>query len=104
MVKIKNPKTGKYEEVDDYHYLDVTGHFPHYDLPDTYGVKELPRIRFKGKEYFVDFRLGEMRDVETALPIKFTELKGGKDSPIKKGLRGLRSRTWHMEYIHGLDD
>ena len=28
MVKLRNPKTGKIEEVDDYHYFDVTGKFP----------------------------------------------------------------------------
>jgi len=28
MAKLKNPMTGKYEEVDDYHYFDVTGEFP----------------------------------------------------------------------------
>lgn len=74
------------------------------NFPDTYGVRELPRITYKGKQYFVDFRLGELRDVRTAMPIKFTELKQDKNSKIKKELRGLRSRTWHMEYIHGLDD
>lgn len=28
MVRLLNPKTGRYEEVDDYHYFDVAGHFP----------------------------------------------------------------------------
>jgi len=28
MVKLRNPKTGKMEEVDDYHYFDVVGRFP----------------------------------------------------------------------------
>ena len=28
MVKLKNPETNKYEDVDDYHYFDVKGHFP----------------------------------------------------------------------------
>ncbi len=28
MVKIYNPKKKRYEEIDDYHYYDVTGHFP----------------------------------------------------------------------------
>ena len=30
MVKLRNPKTGKIEEIDDYHYFDVEGVFPQY--------------------------------------------------------------------------
>lgn len=28
MVKLRNPKTGKIEEIDDYHFFDIKGRFP----------------------------------------------------------------------------
>lgn len=65
---------------------------------------KLPTIMYKGKKYFVDFRLEELRNVKTAKPIKFTELKEGKKSKFKQKLRGIRFRTWRQEYIRGLDD
>jgi hypothetical protein len=67
-------------------------------------VRELPIIIYKKKEYFVDFREGELRDVKTAKPIRFVNLKEGVDSPIKKSLRRLRFQTWANEYIRGVDD
>jgi len=30
MVMLRNPISGKMEEIDDYHYFDVMGHFPVY--------------------------------------------------------------------------
>ena len=65
---------------------------------------QLPKVKYKGKMYYVDFRLGELRSVKTAQPIRFTQLKAGKYSDIKKKLRGIRSRYWSMEYINGIDD
>jgi len=67
-------------------------------------IKELPKIKYKGKMHYVDFRLGELRSVKTAQPIKFTQLKAGKYSKIKKKLRGLRSTYWYNEYVKGIDD
>lgn len=67
-------------------------------------VRELPTIRYKRKLYFVDFRLGEMRDVKTAKPIKFTDLKEDVQSDIKRRLRRLRFETWNNEYVTGIDD
>jgi len=66
----------------------------------------LPIIAYKGKKYFVDFRLGEMRGVnERPLKIiRFTDLKEGVQSPIKQRLRALRSKTWHNDYVQGIDD
>ena len=65
---------------------------------------QLPKIKYRGRNYVVDFRLGEMRNLRTAKPLKFTQIKAGVKSPIKSKLRGLRFRTWHSEYIGGLDD
>ena len=67
-------------------------------------ARKLPTIRYKRKKYYVDFRLGEMRDIKTTKPIKFTQLKEGKNSKIKKELRRLRFQTWRNEYIKGVDD
>ena len=65
---------------------------------------QLPIIIYKRKRYYVDFRLGELRDVKTAKQIKFTSLKEGKYSNFKKRLRALRFRTYNNEYIEGVDD
>jgi hypothetical protein len=67
-------------------------------------ARELPTIVYKGRKYFVDFKLGEMRDVRTALPIRFVDLKEDVNSDVKKELRGIRSRTWYNEYVEGIDD
>lgn len=66
--------------------------------------RKLPTIKYKKRKYYVDFRLGELRDVKTAKPIKFTKLKEGVYSKIKTELRGLRSRFWFNDYIKGIDD
>lgn len=34
------------------------------DFPDTYGVRELPIYKIKGKYYFRDERLGEYRNIK----------------------------------------
>jgi hypothetical protein len=67
-------------------------------------MPQLPIISYKKKRYYVDFRLEELREFRTAKPLKFTDMKEGKDSEIKKKLRGIRFRTWRQEYIAGLDD
>ena len=67
-------------------------------------MKRLPIIVYKKKKYYVDFKLGEMRGVKDLKTIKFTQLKEGVKSGIKKRLRGLRSKTWYNEYIRGIDD
>jgi len=71
--------------------------------PVSAGV--LPRIKYRGRDHFVDFRLEELRDVRTAQPIPFTELPGGVNAPIKKTLRGIRFRSFiGQRYMKGLDD
>ena len=65
---------------------------------------KLPTIRYKGKKHYVDFKLGELRDVKTANPIKFIDMPEDKNSELKKKLRSLRFQTWGQEYITGLDD
>jgi hypothetical protein len=67
-------------------------------------VNELPKIKYRGKMHYVDFRLGELRNVKTAMPIRFVDIKAGKYSPIKKKLRGIRAKYWWNEYIRGVDD
>ena len=67
-------------------------------------MSKLPIIRYKGKKHYVDFNLEELREVKTAKQTKFTSLRGGSNSRIKKKLRALRARTWRNEYIKGLDD
>ena len=64
----------------------------------------LPTVTYRGKIYFVDFKLGELRNVATAEPIKFTNLGGDAKDRIHSELRGLRSRYWANEYIAGVDD
>lgn len=70
------------------------------------GAARLPVVRWKGKDYFVDFRLGELRRVqishyEMAMPIPFTEIN---DEKLKADLRMLQSRTVGQYYIAGLHD
>jgi hypothetical protein len=65
---------------------------------------KLPTVTYRGKIYFVDFKLGELRNVATAEPIKFTNLGGDAKDRIHSELRGLRSRYWANEYIAGVDD
>lgn len=73
---------------------------------------KLPKITYKvpklGKRRCtVDFRLGELRCMkkgESINFVKFQDMPEGKNSKIKKKLRGLRARTWRQEYIQGLDD
>jgi hypothetical protein len=67
-------------------------------------VTTLPIVKYRGRDYVVDFRLGELRNVKTAKPIRFVNLKEGVQSSIKRKLRGLRSRTWSNEYVAGIDD
>lgn len=73
-------------------------------VPESSGCRALPIIKYKGENFFVDFKLGEMRNPNMRKIIKFTELKEDKYSPIKQELRGLRARTWRNEYIRGVDD
>jgi len=65
---------------------------------------ELPTIIYKKKKYIVDFKLGELRSIDFKKIIRFTQLKEGKNSEIKRNLRGLRARFWYNEYIQGVDD
>lgn len=75
-------------------------------------VEKLPKITYKvsglGKRSCtVDFRLEELRCKKKGEPIKFvkfTEMPEGKNSKIKKKLRGIRFRTSSSDYIRGLDD
>jgi hypothetical protein len=63
---------------------------------------ELPKVKYKGVEYIVDFKLGEIRPVKPPLrSIPFTSIK---DEAFKAQLRGVRFNTWANEYIRGLDD
>lgn len=73
-------------------------------MPLDYLAVRLPTINYKGRGYYVDFRLEELRDAKTAKSVKFTKLKGGKNSPLKQELRGIRSATYSMYYMKGLDD
>jgi hypothetical protein len=74
-------------------------------IENTLGAKQLPQILFNGKPHFVDFRLKEMRDVETAMPVKFSYLKGKKQfDQLKRDLRMMRFLHDRQEYVEGLDD
>jgi hypothetical protein len=71
-------------------------------IENTFGAKRLPTVSFNGKDYFVDFRLQELRDVNTALPIRFIDWQGKSEfNQLKSRLRGMRMRH---EYMPGLDD
>jgi hypothetical protein len=61
----------------------------------------LPRIRWKGRAWFVDFRLHELRSVEP--PLESVDFSAVDDALIPK-LRALRSRETSYGYIEGLDD
>lgn len=71
-------------------------------------VNKLPKIQYKKKICTVDFKLEELRcskkGVKDIERIKFTDMSEGKNSKVKKKLRGIRFRTWHNDYIRGLDD
>jgi hypothetical protein len=65
---------------------------------------KLPKLQYRKRRYIVDFRLGEMRDSKTSKPLRFVDIKEDANSPLKKKLRGLRSKTWHNDYTKGIDD
>ena len=67
-------------------------------------MSELPRIKRGRGEYFVDFRLEQLRNVKTARHIPFSTLKGNPRGKFKSSLRGLRARTYGQSYMTGLDD
>lgn len=77
-------------------------------------ANKLPKITYNAKgigkrRCVVDFRLAELRcpidkTKREFKAIKFEKMPEGKQSKIKKKLRGLRFRTWHQDYIKGLDD
>ena len=67
-------------------------------------MRELPTIWIKGKKYFVDFRLEEIRNVKTATSIPFRMLPQTKYSYTKKRLRFLRSMYGPNRYMQGIDD
>lgn len=71
-------------------------------------VTKLPKIQYKGKKCTIDFKLEEMRCARKGKKeiefVKFKDMPEGKNSAIKKKLRGIRARTWRQEYTPGLDD
>jgi len=70
-------------------------------------VNKLPKISYRNKNCIVDFKAEEIRcgSKKTGLKfIKFTDMPEGKNSAIKKKLRGIRFRTSSLWYIRGLDD
>jgi hypothetical protein len=67
-------------------------------------ITSLPIIVYNGKKYYVDFRLEELRNVNTSEPIKFINLGGDKNSEFRKKLRSIRSKTIGQYYILGVDD
>ena len=68
-------------------------------------VTELPKMKYKGKDCVVDFKLEEMRCGRRPIKfIKFTAIKAGVRSKTKKNLRRLRAETWGQTYIRGIDD
>ena len=71
-------------------------------------AKKLPTIIYKKKKCTVDFKLEGMRCMKKGEKniefIKFKDMPEGKNSKVKKKLRGIRSRTSGLWYIRGLDD
>jgi len=67
-------------------------------------IRKLPTIQHNKRKYYVDFRLGELRDIKTVQSIRFIDMPEGKHSSIKKRLRSLRFRTWNQEHIPGIDN
>ncbi len=67
-------------------------------------MRKLPKIKYRRRMYYVDFRLEELRSLDFSKIIKFTQLPSGANSSIKKKLRGLRFRTYGQVYMRGLDD
>ena len=92
MVRLKNPDTGKMEEVDDYHYFDVTGHFPKQNIKKQYKlIKAFHPTKFEKGIYAVSF-------VEKGKPLvdKHTQLfqikAKNKIEAIRKARRMLKKR------------
>ena len=62
---------------------------------------ELSKIKFGDTEYFIDFRLGEIRPTDKPFEsIPFEELTEDQKAII----RGVRFRETNYNYIKGLDD
>jgi hypothetical protein len=61
----------------------------------------LPQINISGVNFFVDFRLEEIRPVNAPfLSIYFDDL----DEQYKKAIRGIRAAKGPNAYIKGLDN
>jgi hypothetical protein len=64
-------------------------------------VIRLPRVMNYDKEYFVDFKLQQLRDVHTAEPVPFTDIY---DEELKAKIRGIRAEFGPNVAMPGLDD
>jgi len=65
------------------------------------GVKALPIVRYNDIEYFVDWKLQEVRNIKTAQSIKFTDIH--KDE-LKAAIRFLRANEGPNVSMPGLDE
>ncbi len=63
--------------------------------------KALPTVDYNNKTYFIDFRLQEIRDKQTAQPTKFTEITSEE---LKAAIRFIRSGQGQNVYMEGLDE
>lgn len=72
------------------------------DHPEKFkGPKALPKVTYNGVTMFVDFRLGEVRDVKA--PHNITPF-GRLDNELKAKIRGIRAEYSPNVYMEGLDD
>jgi len=64
-------------------------------------MSALPQIKVKGVDYFIDFRLEEIRPVNMPfISIYFDDL----DDSQKKAIRGIRAERGPNAYIKTLDN
>ena len=65
------------------------------------GAIKLPIVKNGDKQYFIDFKLQQLRDVHTAEYVPFTDIH---DEELKAKIRGIRAEKGSNVYMKGLDD
>ena len=62
----------------------------------------LPMTGHNGQDYFIDFRLQEIRPIDQ--PWNSTPFTAINDETLKAQIRGIRAEFWGLFYMEGLDD
>jgi len=94
MVKLRNPETGKMEEVDDYHYFDESGEFPQNKAKKYFSEKDLAKIRRNtNRNYHSENYLFIAQKIKSKLEKEFKEIIDVRDK-----IGYLSEEIWTKQY------